>query len=117
MSLDRQTIALYHCDEGQGDVRVDSSENKHHGKMTGVRWTPAADIPPVTSLSSDHPALRFDFVENSEPGFIEIASLQLPVEGPLTIEGYVKLEKDYAGPNPTYFGVRMSSPLVGVGST
>jgi hypothetical protein len=35
---DEHTIALYHCDEGQGDVLVDSSGNGHHGKIVGAKW-------------------------------------------------------------------------------
>ena len=31
---DADTLALYHFDEGQGDVLKDSSGNGHHGKIT-----------------------------------------------------------------------------------
>jgi serine/threonine protein kinase len=35
---DAQTLALYHCDEGHGDVLVDSSGNGQHGKIMGAKW-------------------------------------------------------------------------------
>lgn len=41
---DKDTIALYHCDEGEGDTLKDSSGNNCHGKITGAKWMqPAAD--------------------------------------------------------------------------
>lgn len=35
---DEHTLALYHFDEGQGDVLKDSSGNGHHGKIVGATW-------------------------------------------------------------------------------
>jgi len=35
---DEHTLALYHFDEGTGDVLHDSSGNGHHGKVVGARW-------------------------------------------------------------------------------
>lgn len=35
---DVNTLVLYHCDEGQGDVLRDSSGSNHHGKTAGVNW-------------------------------------------------------------------------------
>lgn len=35
---DKDTIALYHFDEGSGDVLKDSSGNGHHGKIVGAKW-------------------------------------------------------------------------------
>jgi formylglycine-generating enzyme required for sulfatase activity len=36
---DADTVALYHCDEGDGNVLVDSSGNEHHGEVINTRWT------------------------------------------------------------------------------
>src|SRR2546426_422563 len=49
---DADTLALYHFDEGAGDVLNDSSGNKHHGKIVGAKWvnadgTPTAPPAPV----------------------------------------------------------------------
>jgi hypothetical protein len=35
---DDETLALYHCDEGQGDTLTDSSGHGRHGKITGAKW-------------------------------------------------------------------------------
>jgi hypothetical protein len=37
---DKDTLALYHFDEGQGDVLTDSSGNGHHGKIVNAKWVP-----------------------------------------------------------------------------
>jgi len=37
---DSDTLALYHCDEGTGDVLTDSSGNNHHGKIVNAKWVP-----------------------------------------------------------------------------
>jgi len=38
MTSDADTIALYHCDEGEGDVLIDASGHEHHGKLVGAQW-------------------------------------------------------------------------------
>jgi hypothetical protein len=38
---DKDTLALYHFDEGQGDKLTDSSGNNHHGAISGANWVPA----------------------------------------------------------------------------
>jgi len=44
---DKDTIALYHFDEGQGDKLTDSSGNNHHGKIVGAKWVKANDLPDI----------------------------------------------------------------------
>ncbi len=44
---DADTLALYHCDEGSGDVLKDSSGNNHHGKIVGAKWVSADGTPIV----------------------------------------------------------------------
>jgi hypothetical protein len=49
---DKDTIALYHFDEGHGDVLTDSSGNNHHGKILSAKWIPGiAGGPTVSSRS------------------------------------------------------------------
>jgi Leucine-rich repeat (LRR) protein len=51
---DADTMALYHFDEGTGEVLKDESGNGHHGKINGARWvetsagwaTQTAALPP-----------------------------------------------------------------------
>lgn len=45
-SSDTNTLALYHFDEGAGDVLKDSSGNNRHGKIIGAKWVPA-ELPPT----------------------------------------------------------------------
>jgi len=46
LSLDKDTLALYRCDEGQGNVLKDSSGNRHQGVVTGGKWV-KVDAPTV----------------------------------------------------------------------
>ena len=36
---DEHTIALYHFDEGQGEILKDSSGNGYDGTIVGAKWT------------------------------------------------------------------------------
>jgi serine/threonine protein kinase/formylglycine-generating enzyme required for sulfatase activity/Leucine-rich repeat (LRR) protein len=49
---DKDTIALYHFDEGEGAVLKDSSGNGHHGDIVGAKWV-KADGSPVGSSDAD----------------------------------------------------------------
>ena len=40
---DEHTLALFHFDEGSGDVAKDSSGNHHDGKITGAKWVKVDD--------------------------------------------------------------------------
>jgi hypothetical protein len=42
---DKNTLALYRFEEGQGDVLKDSSGNGHHGKIVGAKWVGAPSSP------------------------------------------------------------------------
>lgn len=49
---DKETLALYHFDEGQGEVLTDSSGNNHHGKIVNAKWVPGiAGGPPPSAPS------------------------------------------------------------------
>jgi serine/threonine protein kinase len=48
---DAQTIALYHFNEGQGDILRDSSGNQHHGQIIGARWIDRATASPPVAIS------------------------------------------------------------------
>jgi eukaryotic-like serine/threonine-protein kinase len=45
---DSETLALYHFDEGQGDLLTDSSGNDHHGKIVNAKWVPGIAAGPTT---------------------------------------------------------------------
>ena len=38
LQSDKDTLALYRFNEGQGDRLIDSSGNNHHGKIVGAKW-------------------------------------------------------------------------------
>ena len=43
---DEQTLALYHCDEGEPKTAPDSSGHGHHAKLKGGKWVPVATTSP-----------------------------------------------------------------------
>ncbi len=47
---DDQTVALYHFDEGAGDVLIDSSLNGHHGRIQNATWV-RADGSPINAAT------------------------------------------------------------------
>jgi serine/threonine protein kinase/formylglycine-generating enzyme required for sulfatase activity len=42
---DEHTLALFHCDEGQGDLLRDASGNGHDSKIVGAKWVRAESQP------------------------------------------------------------------------
>lgn len=48
---EKSTIALYHFDEGRGNVLKDSSGNGHHGKITGAKWVPVGSTVSIQRLA------------------------------------------------------------------
>jgi len=42
-TTDKNTMALYHFDEGSGDVLKDASGNGHDGKIVGAKWVKVDD--------------------------------------------------------------------------
>ncbi len=55
---DEHTLALYHFDEGHGDVLIDSSGNNHDGQIHGATWV-RVDSPPAAS----DPEQPFDWTD------------------------------------------------------
>jgi len=58
---DRDTLGLYHFDEGQGDILNDATNNEHHGNIIGAKWVKSDGSPIVpfdksgTIKNSDRP--------------------------------------------------------------
>lgn len=48
---DSDTMALYHFDEGSGEVLVDSTGNNLHGKIVGGTWVDASSREPIPSTN------------------------------------------------------------------
>ncbi len=55
---DADTLALYHFDEGRGEVLKDSSGNKHHGQIVAAKWV-KADGSPITPSDPDRRAAEW----------------------------------------------------------
>ncbi|MCE9608410.1 MAG: NPCBM/NEW2 domain-containing protein, partial [Planctomycetia bacterium] len=51
LTADKDTLALYHFDEGSGDVLKDSSGKGRHGKITGATWV-KSDGSPIPAIST-----------------------------------------------------------------
>ena len=43
-TTDSDTVALYHCDEGDGEVLRDSSGHEHHGTILLVKWAKSGAV-------------------------------------------------------------------------
>ena len=55
---DEHTMALYHFDEGSGDVLKDSSGNGHDGKIVGAKWVKIDEGVGVADAVADDPDRR-----------------------------------------------------------
>ena len=85
---DADTLALYHFDEGAGDVLKDSSGNGHHGKIVGAKWVRVGE--PAASATGVVPAdFALEFVGNAAAK-VDIPSLNTlrTFAEPLTVECY-----------------------------
>ena len=83
---DEHTMALYHFDEGSGDVLKDSSGNGHDGKIVGARWVKMDDkLQVVEEQVHGNHALEFD-------GKTSYVDLPVSYGGklPITYEFYIR---------------------------
>jgi len=110
---DEFTLALYHFDEGQGDVLADSSGNGHDGRIVGATWVaPSVNADILSTGASAGPpgqdyALQFDGVDDR----FEI-QLPITVDDQLTIEAWITPEQLDA-PFPV-MGLKTPNSLLGV---
>jgi serine/threonine protein kinase len=82
---DADTIALYHFDEGTGDILKDSSGHNHHGKIFGAKW---ANTVPFRATAF---ALAFDGVDD----YVEIPLPDVETGETFTLEGYLRIDKPF----------------------
>lgn len=87
---DADTVALYHCDEGTGDVLKDSSRNKFDGKLVDAKWVRVdkpIDTPPVAVESM--PAAPGDYALHvSGDDYLDTSDVILPTKE-WTVEGWL----------------------------
>ena len=101
---DKNTLALYHFDEGSGDILKDSSGNGHDGKIVGAKWVkvdgelqgsmvPLAvaekKMPSAGTPAKSHSALRF---QNDSDRVI--LPLKHETAGDLTVEAWVTIDEN-----------------------
>lgn len=84
---DKKTLALYHFDEGQGDVLKDSSGNGHHGAIEGAEWVRVGATTKSEPVAANY-ALRMD--GNS----VELPKFKWGDQSKMTWECRVKLDRD-----------------------
>ena len=77
--VDDDTLALYHFDEGEGDVLHDSSGNGHHGKIVGAQWVRLDKQPQIAQVNH---ALRFD----GDDDYVELPTVKDFGTEPFTVE-------------------------------
>ncbi len=89
-SADKNTLALYHFDEGTGTVLKDSSGNGHDGKIVGAKWVRVDDELKVVSREpEENYALEFDGKATIDPSTMAMydGSHALTMEVRLTFDG------------------------------
>jgi len=101
---DKNTLALYHFDEGTGEVLKDSSGNGHDGKIIGAKWVKVDDklqgsmvplavaknkVPSAGTPAKSHSALRF---QNDSDRVI--LPLKHETAGDLTVEAWVTIDEN-----------------------
>src|ERR1019366_7642082 len=85
---DADTLALYHFDEGAGDVLKDSSGNGHHGKIVGAKWV-NADGSPIAPPAAAGYALSFEAKgDEAKNENVALPSLRVDYSRPFTLEAY-----------------------------
>ena len=69
---DPDTIALYHFDEGEGDILKDSSGNGHHGVILGAKWVKADGSPVNTQITIKQEPLPPTFTNSIGMEFVKV---------------------------------------------
>ena len=82
LEADSDTVALYHFDEGKGDVLTDSSGNGHDGNIVDAKWVNVNGSPLPHSRKS---ALSFD----GQTSGVRVQKISFDGTRPFTIEAWV----------------------------
>jgi hypothetical protein len=92
---DDDTLALYHCDEGQGELIADSSGNGRDGTIAGATWVAAGER--FGALIGAETSLEFD----GQTSYVEIPTFSHDFAGPFTFEA---IAEPHADPRQTVNG-------------
>ncbi|MGE0606292.1 MAG: SUMF1/EgtB/PvdO family nonheme iron enzyme [Pirellulales bacterium] len=102
---DADTMALYHCDDGDGDILTDASGNEHHGKIHGAKFVKvgsnSVDLLALVDPYRDAVAgsWRFDAAHRLQRGAAKApdeSRLQIPYLPPEEYDLNLSIEKDAA---------------------
>lgn len=108
---DVDTLALYHCDEGSGNVLIDASGRNNHGRLRNAKWALSSKFPmwvaqPVTPSPASAPPvfspppaeekprpgddlyIYVDPFDVKEP-VIDVDAIRYDGSTPLTIEAWI----------------------------
>ncbi len=109
-SNDADTLALYHFNEGSGEVLKDSSGNGYDGKIEGARWVPL-DQTVASQNSERNDALYFD----GRTSRVEVPDFQLSGSPPLTLEGWLTPSPKSTSNAILFYGGKLDSLTIQVG--
>uniref|UniRef100_UPI003AA8C6FC LamG-like jellyroll fold domain-containing protein n=1 Tax=Thalassoglobus sp. TaxID=2795869 RepID=UPI003AA8C6FC len=90
LTTDKNTVALYHCDEGSGDTLIDSSGNGHDAELLEAKWMDPEGEPVSPNLALS-PAGDFEAAGN-----MAVFKDLLEVDDEMTIEMTI-LPRTHAG--------------------
>jgi len=81
---DADTLALYHCNDGAGDVLKDASGNGHDGKITKPHWVlpDGSPIPLAAASPASSPLSVAELLESPDYVWTEPENLGPTVNGP-----------------------------------
>jgi tRNA A-37 threonylcarbamoyl transferase component Bud32 len=109
---DAETIALYHCDEGAGEMLIDASGNARHGALKNARWIRAAETttasagttPPPRVIDNPGIPAAVESRAAAEPARDEPVEDFQPLFNGKDLSGWTALTTDENGQQPVNFG-------------
>ncbi|MDA1165402.1 MAG: hypothetical protein O3B13_20070, partial [Planctomycetota bacterium] len=104
---DEHTLALYHFDEGSGDVLKDSSRNGHDGKVTGAQWVRVGDAKGDSPREQAHRGTI-----TPTDGWVNVRELIDPATDSTTGNGYVDAAVIDEGALVLGHRTRLTLPLI-----
>jgi serine/threonine protein kinase len=95
LAADQDTLALYHCDEGAGEVLIDSSPHKRHGRIVGAKWVNQVDSLSPTPATVDAPGIDHELEFDGVNDYVAVPTLMPDCSHPLTIEATLSVVVPY----------------------
>ena len=113
-TTDPDTLALYHFDEGSGDVLKDSSGNGHHGRIVGAKWVRAdsSELPLLNRPSGLKGSLAFP--KEAKSAFVDVPSIKHHEwsEKSFTLETWVRRDLSFERAHRLIVGFPLENGIV-----